>query len=340
MLVKPDLKDEGIVRCLRNAYGLSADKVYFLPLGADFNTAVYRVTTNSNRDYFLKLRQGDFNESSVSVPKYLSDLGLKQVIPPITTQGGRLWTSLASFKTIIYPYVKGHNAVEVSLSDQQWVEFGATMKKFHSADFPRAITRGTQRETFSPKWRRMVKVFLERIRHEVFEEPIAARMALFLESQSADILELVKRAEHLAGLLQNQKLDYILCHADIHGWNLLIDEEGAFYVVDWDTLLFAPKERDLMFIGAGIWDSRRTPLEEEALFYEGYGPTAINYDAIAYYRSERVIQDIGEYCEQIFLSDEGGADRIQSLNYLQSIFLPDGALQRAYQSYKSIKRSE
>lgn len=42
MLIKPNLKDEEIIACLRDAYGLTVDKVTFLPLGADFNTAVYR----------------------------------------------------------------------------------------------------------------------------------------------------------------------------------------------------------------------------------------------------------------------------------------------------------
>jgi spectinomycin phosphotransferase len=116
-----------------------------------------------------------------------------------------------------------------------------------------------------------------------------------------------------------------------------IDREGALYLVDWDTIIRAPKERDLMFIGGGIWDSGRTPSEEEQLFYEGYDPTNINYDAIAYYRCERIIGDIGEYCEQIFLSDEGGEDRIQSFEYLQANFLPRGTIERAYHSYEMRK---
>jgi spectinomycin phosphotransferase len=43
MGTEPDLNDEDIMACLRDAYGLTVDKVTFLPLGADFNTAVYRV---------------------------------------------------------------------------------------------------------------------------------------------------------------------------------------------------------------------------------------------------------------------------------------------------------
>ncbi len=56
MLIKPNLKDEEIIACLPDAYGLDIATVSFLPLGADFNTAVYRVTTTNGADHFLKLR--------------------------------------------------------------------------------------------------------------------------------------------------------------------------------------------------------------------------------------------------------------------------------------------
>lgn len=337
MLIKPDLKDEKIIACLRDAYGLTVEKIAFLPLGADFNTAVYRITTSTQTDYFLKLRSGEFLEASVSVPKYLADLGVKQVIAPLATKTGQLWTSLASFKAILYPYVEGHNGVETKLSEDQWVQFGAAIKKLHSTDIPSRITKDIPRETFSSKWRETVKAFLIRIANEVFEESVAVKMALFLKSKSSEILRLVERAEKLAITIQKQPLEYILCHADMHGWNLIVDKEDALYIVDWDTLIFAPVERDLMFIGAGIWDSGLTATEEESLFYQGYGQTKINQDALCYYRFERIIQDIGDYCEYIFLSDEGGDDRMQCFEHLQPVFLPNGAIDRAYQSDKTRK---
>jgi spectinomycin phosphotransferase len=337
MLIKPNLKDEEIIACLRDAYGLTIEKVVFLPLGADFNTAVYRIRTSNQTDYFLKLRSGKFLEVSVSVPKYLADLGIKQVISPLATKTEQLWTSLASFKAILYPYVEGRNGVEAKLSEDQWAQFGATIKKLHSADIPSSITKDVPRETFSSKWRETVKAFLMRVENEVFEEPVAVKMAAFLKSKRCEILKLVERAEELAITIQKQPLEYILCHADMHGWNLFVDKENALYIVDWDTLIFAPVERDLMFIGAGIWDSGLTAAEEESLFYQGYGKAEINQDVLAYYRFERIIQDIGDYCEYIFLSDEGGSDRMQCFEHLLPVFLPNGAIERAYDSYNARK---
>ena len=92
-----------------------------------------------------------------------------------------------------------------------------------------------------------------------------------------------------------------------------------------------------MFIGAGIWNSGYTPDEEESLFYKGYGQANINQDALCYYRFSRILQDIAEYCEYIFLSDEGGDDRMQVLEYLKPNFLPNGTIERAYHADKMRK---
>jgi spectinomycin phosphotransferase len=208
---------------------------------------------------------------------------------------------------------------------------------FHTADIPSTITSGIQREKFSPQWRDTVKMFLERIKEEIFNEPVAVEMAAFLKIKGDETLELVKRAERFAQMLQEQPPEFILCHADIHAWNFLIDDNGTFYMVDWDTLIFAPKERDLMFVGGGLGGNGHTPQEEEALFYQGYGQTQIDPIAMAYYRYERIIEDIAVYCGQIFLSDEGGEDRKQSLEYLKSNFLPNSMIEMACQSDRTLR---
>jgi spectinomycin phosphotransferase len=332
MLEKPDLKDEKIMACLLNEYGLNVVQIVFLPLGADLNTAVYHAITAEKMLYFVKIRQGDFDESSLSVPKYLSGLGIKQIIPSLTTRTGQLYANLDTVKVILYPFVEGHNGFEVNLSAQHWVEFGKALKSLHSAVIPPSLTRSIRREEYTPKWREMVRSFLERIRDETFDEPTAAELADFLAAKHDDTLELAARSEQLAASLQVQNPEFILCHADIHAGNLLIDNSDNLYIVDWDTLCFAPKERDLMFVGAGLGGNGHTPQEEVFLFYRGYGPAHIDPIALAYYRYERIVEDIAVFCQQIFSSDEGGDDRKQSLEYLKSNYLPNHTIEIAYQS--------
>jgi spectinomycin phosphotransferase len=87
-----------------------------------------------------------------------------------------------------------------------------------------------------------------------------------------------------------------------------------------------------MFAGGAQGLAGHTPQEEEALFYQGYGQTLIHPLALAYYRYERIVQDIAVFCEQLLLTGEGGEDREQSFRYLASNFLPDGTIEVAYRS--------
>lgn len=337
MLEKPNIKDERIIACLKTAFRLEIDELAFLPLGADLNTAVYRAESHDKTPYFVKLRRGNFYPASVAVPKFLSDWGLKQIIPPLPTQSGQLWADLPPYKLILYPFVAGRNGFEVDLLDRHRIELGAALKVLHTAVIPAAITNSIHRETFSPQRREKVKSFLAQIQTKTFADSLAAELAAFLRSKREETAVLVNRTEQLAQTLQAQPPPFTLCHADIHGWNLLIDDSDSLYIVDWDTLIFAPKERDLMFVGSGLGGNGHTLQEEEALFYQGCDYTEVNAIALAYYRYERIIEDIAIYCEQLFLSDDGGADRRQSLENLKSNFRPNGTIDIARQSDKALR---
>lgn len=330
MLKRPALSDENIIVCLQAEYELLIDQLAFLPLGADQNTAVYHLVADGGKSYFLKLRAGVFNEVSVLLPKFFSDQGIAQIIPPLATGTGQLWASLDEYKTILYPYVEGRDGYEVGLADRQWLDFGAALKRIHTASVPPALVRRIPREMYTSHWREMVKMFLGRVEEDVFEDPVASELVVILKARRAVIIDLIGRAEQLARVLQVRQMEYLVCHTDLHAGNLLIDPNGAFYIVDWDDPLLAPKERDLMFVGAGLLGAWRTPGEEESLFYQGYGRANVDLEALAYYRYERILVDIAVFCEQLLSTDGGGADRFQSLEYLKSNFLPNGTIELAY----------
>ena len=339
MLERPDLPHEKIIACLQADYGLQITRVTFLPLGADQNTVVYRIIAADGSPYFLKLRRGVFDETSVTLPKFLYDQGVRHIIAPLTTQAGQLWANLDDYTVIVYPFVEGRDGYDVDLSDRHWIEFGAALKRIHTANVPSSITSRIPRESYSAQWRDLVRLFLARIEEETFEDPVATQTAEFLQSKRDEILALVERTERLAEKLQAQPLDGVVCHSDLHAGNIFIDGDSALYIVDWDNPIIAPKERDLMFAGGGQFGQARTAREEEALFYRGYGPTPIDPVALAYYRYERIVEDIAVECHLIF-STAGDEDRERELRFLISNFQPDGVLAIAYRADKAwLKRS-
>jgi spectinomycin phosphotransferase len=335
MLEKPDLQDEKIRTCLQDEYHLPVIQITFLPIGADLNIAVYRSIAKDGTAYFVKLRSGIFNEIVVTLPKFLSDLGIQQIITPLATRTEQLWANLETFKLILYPFVEGHNGYEVNLSDRHWRDFGTSLKRIHTAILPPALKQGIEQETYNPRWRETVKRFMGQVKEGIYSDAVAEKLAAYVRVKKAEILDLVMRTERLALILQTRPPEYILCHSDIHAGNILIGNNDNIYIVDWDNPILAPKERDLMFIGGGQGFTGHTAQEEETFFYQGYGQTQIDPVALAYYRYERIIVDIAIFCEQIFLTTEGGEDREQAFRYLVSNFQPGNTIEIARKSDKT-----
>jgi spectinomycin phosphotransferase len=123
----------------------------------------------------------------------------------------------------------------------------------------------------------------------------------------------------------------VLCHSDIHAGNVLIDPSNAIYIVDWDDPIIAPKERDLMFIGGGVGNVWNMP-HEEASFYKGYGKTEINKTALAYYRHERIVEDIAIYGEIIFFTEVSNEVKLENYKYFKSMFEPRGVVEIAFET--------
>jgi len=327
MLTKPDIADELIIARVQGEYYLPVTSLTFLPLGADMGSAVYRVVGDNGTAYFLKLRKG-FDEIVVTVPLFLKSQGIKEIIPPFETKSKLGWADFGEYKMILYPFIDGKNGFEMELSDQHKRRLGNALKTIHSTQLPPELKRLIPKEAFSPQWREIVKSFQVQAEEKSFQDPTAAKLAMFIKSKRSEISRLIERTEELASELQSKPLELVLCHTDIHGANMLITENDDFYIVDWDAPLLAPKERDQMFIGGGIdniWKTKR----DEAVFYEGYGKTDIDFAVLAYHRYERVIEDLAAYAEQLLLTNEGGADRDEAYQRFTGNFEPGQTIEIA-----------
>lgn len=332
MLEKPDIPDERIIACLRSDYQAAIKHLAFLPLGGDLSTAVYRAVAEEGRPYFCKLKRGDFDEVSVELPRFLSEQGIPQIIPPLIAKTGQLWAELDAFRLILYPFVEGTSGFEVELSERQWADFGAALRRIHTTAVPPHLARMIRKESYSPEWRDECRGLLKRLDGETFDDPVTAQWAAFLRPKGETILDQLERAEQLAHALASRPMEPVLCHSDIHPGNLFLDASGTLFIVDWDYPMLAPKERDLMFIGSGQGYVNRTAGQEETLFYRSYGEAEIDPLALAYYRYERNITDICVESTRILSGALGSQDRARSLQILTWLFMPGGSVELAYLS--------
>lgn len=330
MKEKPAVQDAQIAALLRDTYGVDISRVEFLPIG-DISSAKYRLTGRAGAPYFLKLRRGSFQEISLAVTAFLYEHGIRQVLSPLRTQDGRLWTGLQGYTCILYPLIEGRNGFTTPLSDVQWQELGTALRQIHALPLPPELAQNIPCEVYSPAWRESTRQIMAQVESQSYADPLSAEMAALLRKHRDEILLLVNRAEELAQALQTRMLPRVLCHTDIHAGNLLLEANGTFHIIDWDDPMLAPRERDLMFFGGGVggtWNTAR----EEALFYQGYGPVEIDLAALAYYRFDRIVIDVAEYSRQILPAVESFADRERGLEKFKTAFQPGNVLEIAMET--------
>lgn len=177
-------------------------------------------------------------------------------------------------------------------------------------------------ESFTPSRRNLIPALEAAVHRQHFGSDVESEFAAVWQAHAEEIRTVVERADPLAGRLRQDAAPLVLCHADMHPWNLLIDDARQLWLVDWDETVLARKERDLMFLVGGIGGDRVGP-HETACFFEGYGETEIDAAALAYYRCAWAVQDIAAYGEQIlFLPDLGEESRREAVQDFKSLFAP------------------
>ncbi len=321
-----------IAGCLEAQYDLPVASIAFLPIGYDLSAAVYEVRSRDGTSFFLKIRFGPVHEPSLLVPRALIDLGIRNVLAPLRTRTSGLWCSLdgdTGYSVVLYPFVRGENAMVAGLSDEQWREFGSTLRAVHESGLGERFHDQLRVETFTLPSAAAVLRLLDLADTTTFESAAAVRLAAFWHANADQIRQMLTRAEELGRSLQSQTFERVLCHADIHAANILVGEDGRIWLVDWDDPVIAPRERDLLFV-VGSRIARSVEPREESLFFEGYGPAEIDPVALVYYRYERIIEDLGEIGKSVFLDPRlGEQSRKEEAELAMSFFVPGGDIDRA-----------
>jgi spectinomycin phosphotransferase len=317
-----NLPNDTLCACLRARYELIPTELTFLPLGHDASAWVYRVRAADGGVYFLKVRLSVTNEAGLAVPRYLQDHGVARVIAPLPTATGALWATAGDYALMLYPFVAGVTGMERGLADQQWIDYGALLRQVHDTAVTPELARIIRRDTFTPNGADLLRRLDAHIDARRFDDPAAQALATFWQARRTEIRTLLDRAEDLGRRLAATRPALVLCHADIHTANVLVDADGQAWFVDWDETILAPRERDLMFVIGGI-SSRLVEPREEALFFQGYGAITVNPLALAYYRYAWAISDISEYGAQVcFRPDFGSVTRQAGLDGFISLFQP------------------
>lgn len=321
--MEPELNqpDERLLNVLDEEYGLDRVSLEPLDLGADPNAAVYRLTAAEGQQFFLKHKRLGVQHISLALPHWLQQQGVSGLTAPIPNLDNDLSTAVEQGVLILYPFLNGKDGYQTRLTENHWLILGQVFRRLHESQLPTALLEQVPGEQYDPAGRDYVELLCA-ADFEWPEEPIAAELHEYLSLHRHTTLNLVARARHLAAQLAAEPTQNTVCHGDLHAGNAFIDAADNLLLIDWDEVVWAPKEKDLMSVGAGLMASGLSPQQEAARFYAGYGETDLNLTALSYFRCERIVQDLAVDGRLIVEQHGSPAERQQALHYFKANFLP------------------
>ncbi len=260
MLTRPaDLTDDEVRDALGSAWGLRVADLDYAAVG--FGSHHWRVVADGVRwfatvDDLAAKRHGAGEAlegplgrlaAALTTARALYEVGMPFVVAPVPTRGGDVVHRLTSrYAIALHPHVEGrtHSWGPFESAEERSAVV-ALLARLHRAPPGCRATAGVDDLTV-PRLDELVAL-LDGVGDDgrpwtggPFSEP--AR--LLLGARRAAVLHLVARHGTLAAARRSAQGQWVLTHGEPHRANTVTTASGMV-LVDWDTVLVAPPERDL-----------------------------------------------------------------------------------------------
>jgi len=249
---------EGLIASIHHAYGLEVVRLDFVPQGEVGQH--YRATCADQRLFFLTLL-GDNRLARLGASRldfYLSltselyERGLfRQLAPPIRSLAGELKSTFAGQPLILYPNISGQNLMESPILPADLQEkMAGLIARLHETS-PHLHLEIPYTEKFTLPFEKALLeglVALEKIGKP--DRPGILALRELLSPKQELIRNLLVRLHKLVEQAARLRPDLVLCHTDANLANLILEDGGELFLVDWEGAMLAPAEHDL-FIFTG-----------------------------------------------------------------------------------------
>ena len=292
---------------LHAEYGVMAD--YIVSTIGGWSALAYRVGS-AQGEYFLKVYDKSRSWTSSQLEKL--NLGMDvaswlenhtglcgRVNAPLRTKSGKVRVETKQYAYLLFTYIDGTTPANTPLSIDQQQELARIVGELHREGTRMPFDfRGIQ-ETFHIPCADLLEI--SPIPHD----------SLCVHQKHDMLMLAIDQAFALAEHVQAERLPLVLCHADIHGWNLM--QSDKLVLIDWESIRFAPVEADLFSLwGSWHWgDSHwRSYWDTVVPIYQQYNPQYIFREKVLhFYQLRRHIEDVNDFYRQYVHDDMRDEER-------------------------------
>ena len=235
----------GVARVLRDQYDLGLSDLERFEGGWDAAATMWTGVDAGGARYALKITSRDV-QFGLSLAGSAGLAAAGGVLQPVPTRDGALWATAAGHLITVSHWVDGADAVDLGPDHVDWHELGRVLRAVHDQPVPEGVRPqrgGIRRSSSSP--RALIDTVDRAYRHGVAPDLTrrwdAAR----------------PRLRHLAAVARQLKrtrrpTTRVTAHGDPHLGNVLLDDSGRPWLIDFDEATIAPREVDLMLVELGV----------------------------------------------------------------------------------------
>lgn len=302
MLTRPDhLHDDDVAAALRDRWDLPVDHIEYAPVG--FGSHHWWVDADGERWFatvddlgakrttqiepldepFARL------DAALRAARSLRAAGLDFVVAPVPDRDDHVLIRIGErFALALYPNVVGQA--------YGWGRYGSSEERravvevladLHGAPTTCAVT--ARAETFAMPNLDVLVTALEQLDTPWRTGPYGEPTRRLLAAHDDQVVAMIERYGALAAIQADRTGRFVLTHGEPHRANTITTDHGVV-LVDWDTALVAPPERDLWRL-----------VDEEpaaAQVYEHRTGIRVDPEAVELYRRAWELADIGVYTSQ------------------------------------------
>jgi spectinomycin phosphotransferase len=334
-----------LVDWLEADFGLRCDDAVPVGGGVDRAARLWRVRDRAGRDLAVKWTSGG-TAAGFGVARALAEGGVEGVVAPLLARDGRAWSDRDGRRLVVLPWVDAAVALDAGLEERQWVAFGRLLASVHAAP-----TAALPTLPASDRRHRRVRGAVAALHRVVDAGPSDGNVAVAHDDLVGLVLDqapllwetvdaLLAGADrlHAVGGSAGNRSSSVVCHADPHLGNVLADDDGGVWLLDWDDAVMAPPEQDLLFVldGGVLAFAPVTGAQAEA-FFVGYGPVEADRNALAFHRSVRALEDLVDFALEVLAPDRHPlARREAAYRYLRGNLATGGLIEAALRSLDEV----
>jgi Ser/Thr protein kinase RdoA (MazF antagonist) len=297
VLQEPPVDRAALRYAVQELYGVAVDGLRFIPVG--WASAGYELRSGSD-SYFLKLWPGGRDAADavarLSLVRQLHEHGLRARVPyPVATRQGGLSASVPAGIVALFPFLPGVTPPGwPHWPDSVLDELGRTLAELHAAT-PALASALPPRERFAVTVGDELRPYLS---------------ARLLRPWRADIMDQLERLQQLQRSVRRLPERFVLCHTDLLGDNVLVDEQVRLSALDWDGATVAPPERDLAVLLLG-----EQPVGGNILnrVLGVYPEVPLRLDLFAFFLLRRYVEDYTARVIRLHQQDNLGPDAQEAL---------------------------